>query len=490
MTKQIFFKDSGEWTRIQEAARNTVAQLFVQVAQFNWLEPYKIRNQYERRATAFFINEEGYLVTNAHVVNEATISWIHLPSFGKKSFFVEVVGFCPARDLALLRLKDEDCDFIRAELGAIPWIPLGDSDTVQRTDKILVLGYPLGQYRLKSSTGIMSGRESGGGRSLLQITAPINPGNSGGPLLNGEGQVVGIAISAIFPSQNVGYAIPINELRLILDDLHQTKFVRRGMLGIRFNFSTDEQAHFLGNPVPAGFYINRVFSQSLAQQAGLQEGDMLYEFNGFQVDAFGETVVAWTKDKISIHDLISRLKNNDDVDLLIYRDGEQKRIRFPFAVTDPYPIRAMFPDYESIEYEIIAGMVIMQLSDNHIPFLSEIVPYLIDYAKMENKVDPRLVITHILPGSQAHQVRSLSPGYIIHKLNGITVKTLDEFRSALQESVKSTFVTVKTLDNIFVVFSCAQVLKDEHRLSKDFFYPISSTVKKLMQEVSHEKKTA
>ena len=110
---------------------------------------------------------------------------------------------------------------------------------------MLVLGYPLGQYRVKSSTGVVSGWESGAGRSWIQITAPINPGNSGGPLVNDLGQVIGIAVSAVFPSQNVGYAIPINELKMILENLHTQGLVRRANLGLAFNFGSDALAKFL-----------------------------------------------------------------------------------------------------------------------------------------------------------------------------------------------------------------------------------------------------
>lgn len=490
MTERVVLMKEGSsgdnWARVQDSAQNAVVQLFVQVAQFNWLEPYKIRNQYERRGSGFFISDEGYLITTAHIINEATVMWIHVPSFGKKSFFVEVIGFCPERDLALLRLKEEDREFIRAKIGKIPWLPLGDSDMAQRTENVLVLGYPLGQYRLKSATGIISGRDSSYGQSLLQITAPVNPGNSGGPLLNMRGEVVGITIAMVFSAQNVGYAIPINNLKLILDDLYHKKLVRRGIIGLRFNYASDEHAKFLGNPIPSGFYINRVFKNSLAQQAGLQEGDMLYTFNGFNVDAYGDAGVPWSQDRISINDLIARLRVGDDVHLVIYRQGNRQDVRFTFTLTVPYPVREMYPDYENIEYEIIGGMVIMLLADNHIPLLIERVPYLIDFTRLENKVDSVLIVTHILPGSQVQQGRTLYAGCVLQYVNGMRVKTIEDFRIALQESVTSDFFTIKTADNIFVAFSLRKILKDEIRLSQDFVYQISPTVRILIKSVGME----
>lgn len=480
MMKRFFFKGGDDWSRMQDISQDAVVQVFAQVAQFNWLEPYKTQQQYERRGSGFFINEEGYLITNAHVINEAKRIWIHIPSFGRKTIFVDVVGFCPGRDLALLRVQSEGIALIRSKLGSIPWLPFGNSDLIQRTDKVLTLGYPLGQFKMKSGTGVVSGRESGSGRSLIQITAPINPGNSGGPLLNTNNEVIGITISAVFLAQNVGYAIPINELKLIVDDLYTTSFVRKASLGARFNFSRDAQAQFLNNPLPAGFYVNKVFAGSLFEKAGVKEGDMLYELNGFSLDAFGEAMVPWTRDKTSIHDLVSRLKIGDEVEIVIYRNGERKEIRFTFVLTEPYPIRRCYPDYEEISYEVIGGMVIMELADNHINLLSETVPFIINYTKAENKVDPVLVIAHILPGSQAQIVRSLIPGNLVREVNGIQVGTLQELRAALSHSIETKFLTLKTEDGIFVVMPFAEVLNDEQRLSKDFVYPISDTVQELI----------
>ena len=99
--------------------------------------------------------------------------------------------------------------YLEKTLGEIPYLPLGDSDTAYRSDRVLTLGYPLGQESLKSTTGVISGQE----RDMIQISAPINPGSSGGPLLNNKGEVIGICTSGINDAQNVNYIIPINETK-------------------------------------------------------------------------------------------------------------------------------------------------------------------------------------------------------------------------------------------------------------------------------------
>jgi len=478
----VFLKKRDDWSQLQKTVHNSVVQLFAQVAEFNWLEPYKVRREYERRGSGFFINDEGYLITNAHIVNEAKTMWIQIPGFGRKPLFADVVGFCPDRDLALLRVKEKDRTFIQSQIGTIPCLSLGDSDTVERTSKVLVLGYPLGQHRMKVATGVISGRESVAGRIFLQITAPVNPGNSGGPLLDNNGNVIGVAIAASSRAQNVGYAIPINELKLVLDDLYTIPFVRRTYLGARFNYSSDEQASFLGNPLPAGFYVNKVFRNSLFEDVGVQAGDMIYEFNGYHLDAYGDAKGPWSHDRVSIFDLVSRLKIGDEISLVIYRNGKRQEVRFTFTLINPYPIRRIYPEYEKAEYELFGGMVIMQLEENHLPSLIKLMPYLVKYNKIENKVDPILVISHIMPGSYAHQLRNLMPGFTISEINGTTVKTLAQLRDALSTSVQTGFVTLKTTDDVFVVFSLKKILEQESQLAKDFVYHISPTIQALMRK--------
>jgi serine protease Do len=460
-------------------------QVVAEIGEFNWLEPYKMRTQDEAWGTGFFINDQGYVITAAHVIEEAKRVWIHIPSLGRSNIHVDIISMCPDADIALLKVTKEDLDSIKKSLGRIPFLMIGDSDQLQRADPILVLGYPLGQMHLKSATGIVSGREFLENSSYIQITAPINPGNSGGPLLNNQGHVVGIAISIVATAQNVGYAIPVNKLTVIIEDMLKTRLLRKPLFGIFCNPGSSFQAQFLKNPAPGGVYIFKVLPKSLAEQAALQEGDMLYEFNGHKIDVFGDTSVPWSTDKISLGDLIGRLKVGDTVVLVIYRNGKRHDITFKFQQTPPYPIRAMFPDYELVEYEVIGGIVMMQLADNHLTLLPSV--DLVKYAKIENKTEPVLIITHILHGSKAQEMRSLFPGDVIKEVNGVRVKTLPELRAALQKSIETDALTVKTAQNVFVVLPFRKVLEDERRLAVDFAHSISQTVEDLLKIIEHGK---
>ena len=476
------FNKNGVWLKIEKMAQNSVVQVFAQVGKFNWTEPYKIGDQFENRGTGFFVNEYGYIVTNYHVIHEAKIVWIQLPALGREIIHAYVVGFCPDSDIAILAISKDGFKKIKAKLGNVPFMALGDSDTVRRTDSVMTLGYPLGHHFIKSTIGIVSGRASTGGISLIQITAPINPGNSGGPILSSFGTVIGIAVFSHVMAQNVGYAIPINELKNIFEDLQKERFFRKPYIGALFHNATNDLAKFLGNPEPAGFYVKKVLKETLMEKAGVESGDMLYMFNGHKIDAYGEAQVPWSSDRVLLTDLISRLSIGDLVSLVLYRKGEKKEVTFALEKPPVYPIRPIFPGYEEIDYEVIGGMVIMELRDNHLPILTKYNPDLIPYMKVEKKSEPVLVITHILPGSYTQQLRCLSEGQTITRVNGKEIKTLNDFRVALRPSIETDFLSIETGDKTFAVFEFAAILKEEKKLAVSFAYPLSVAMAKLIKE--------
>jgi len=483
------FDHNGIWLNIERLAQHAVVQVFSQIGKFNWIEPYKIAEQFENRATGFFVNEYGYIVTNYHVIDQAKGIWIQMPGLGRKIIKTELVGCCPESDIALLKVSKEGLDEIRQKLGKVPFLSLGNSDIVRRTETVMVLGYPLGHHLIKSTIGVVSGRASTGGISLLQITAPINPGSSGGPILTNFGSVAGIAVSTSLVAQNVGYAIPINELKTIFDDLQKQRLLRKPILGALFHNSTIEQTKFLGNPEPAGFYIQKILKDSLLEKAGVVSGDMLYMFNGSRIDSYGEAQVPWSSDRVTLRDLISRLSVGDLVSIVVYSKGEKKELNFTLEPPPVYPIRTMFPGYEQedIDYEVLGGMVIMQLTNNHLPLLWNSNSDLFRYLKVENKVDPVLVITHILPGSYAHQIRCLLPGFTIKSVNGGLVSTLNDFRAALRKSIDSDFLSLQMHNNTLAVFEFRAMLKDEETLAGSFAYPISSSISQLINRISNKK---
>ncbi len=463
---------SVTWLDVQKKVKDTVVQVFAQVAQFNWLEPYKTPNQLEGAGSGFFINEEGYLITNYHVVSQASSVKIQIPSFGREQFNVDIIGVCPDRDIALLKLTDKSFDLITEQLGKISYLTFGDSDAILRTQEVLALGYPLGQERLKSTLGVVSGRERAG---FIQITAPINPGSSGGPSLNAAGEVVGINFAGVIEAQNVGYVIPINEVKSAIQDLYKVKLLRKPIMGCLFTVATPEMVKYLGNPSGGGWYIAKVFDGTILESVGVQADDMLYEVNGYKLDLYGELSVPWSEDKISLLDFLNRFTVGDDIHLVIYRKGERKD--FQFKLDDRYlpPVRKIYPEYEQdeVDYEIIGGMVVMPLTLNHVAILAERISDFTRFIKPESHHEPAVIITHILPDSQAKKSRILTVGSILEEVNGEKIKTIEDFRDAVRSCKKGEFLTVRTQDKMFAALAVDNILEEEDKLVARYFYPKS-----------------
>ncbi len=430
------------------------------------------------------------MITNAHVINQARSVWIQIPSLGRRIIDVEVIGMTPDRDIALLRVKPEGLELIKSMLGGVPCLTLGDSDSVKRSDEVLALGYPLGQQSLKSTTGVISGRE----QHMIQMSAAINPGSSGGPLLNEGGEVVGINAAGITEAQNVGYAIPINDLKIVLPELYKTKLVRKPFLGILYNNASESLTEYLGNPQPGGCYIVEVVKGSTMYRAGVKPGDMLYAINGHQIDIYGDMSVPWNEDKISIVDYVSRMTAGEKVNLVVYRKGDRKEVELSFDLTELPPIRKVFPGYEEIDYEVFAGMVVMQLTLNHIHIMEKVVPGLTKFAEMKYQSEPALLITHIFANSQLYRTRTLTPGSTINEINGVKVATLAELREVLRTATSDKFLTIKASDNLMrasdnllVVLPWDKMLEEELLLARDYHYPISETVKMLLSAKMEQK---
>ena len=470
------------WIDVQRQVKNTVVKIVTDVAAFNWLEPYKTPAVGKSGGSGFFINGNGDIVTNYHVVTEAQFVQIEIPVLGAERLPVEIVGVAPERDLALLRLTPYAKGRIKKELGAIPYLQLGDSDKVLRGQNVLALGYPLGVQSLKSTQGIVSGRERVRmiKQSCIQTTAPLNPGNSGGPAINASGQVIGINFAGVSQAQNVGYIIPINDVKAAINDLHNYKLLRRPVLGCLLSPANDDMIKFLKNPQPGGFYVPRVFENMLLEKVGVQAGDMIYEINGFQVDRFGRARVPWNEDdKVSMLEILDRLEVGDKIDMVIYRNGERRVVDFVLEPRFIQPIRHIYPDFEEVDYETIAGLVVMELAQNHIPLLAENSHALLAYGQPDKQYESALAVTYVQPTSLSNKLRLVYPGMIITEINGEKVKTLKEFRSAVRKSRSTRYLTIKTQEQWFVVFSVDNIVADEDRLAMRYQFKKSNLISEI-----------
>lgn len=481
-----------EWQRIEQAAQNTVVQVWSQGSKKSWLEPYKAPTQHQAVGTAFFINSNGDLLTNFHVVDHANFVYILIPSGGKKPYEAKIKGVCPEQDVAVLELTDDSRTELRQLLNSIPYLSLGNSDELVKTEPIMALGYPLGSRYLKSTIGEIAGYEYIGGFSYIHMTAPINPGNSGGPLMNRFGEVVGINTAGITGSQNICYIIPINDVVGILGQLYDNPLYRKPRLDFRLNHATKEHIQSLNSPLPGGVFINKVLRGSSADAMGVKAGDLLYQLvwrgAAYDIDEYGDIRVDWRiSDKISLRELMIRFRLGDEIDLVIYRNGERLILSTILNELPKYPVRYIFPGFEpdEMDYEVLFGTVFMQLRQNHFFAFADskksqaetIKPKFEKY--LEDPSKEAVIITHIHNGSQLQMVQCFAPGDILDEINGKKVITLNELRSALLESVNTGFISMSTKEGFCTVLSLDKVLEEESKLSSEFGYPLTDLFKKL-----------
>jgi len=260
----------------------------------------------ESSGSGFVISPDGLVVTNYHVIENADQVKITVDGH---SYPAEIQGTDPATDLALLSIDAE---------RTLPYLALGDSDSLRPGDWIMVIGSPL-QLENSVSVGVVSAK----GRSInitrdsslenfIQTDAAINFGNSGGPLVDTAGRVVGIATAINYGAENIGFAVPIATLERILPQLRETGTVKRGYLGVTIATVDDRAAPGFGLKKPRGVYAQGVVTDGPADHAGLQHGDIIFQVDGHEV-----------ADTRTLIDYVSSLPPGKKVDLLVYRDGEE-----------------------------------------------------------------------------------------------------------------------------------------------------------------------
>jgi Do/DeqQ family serine protease len=257
------------------------------------------------------VNNDGYILTNHHVIDGADRVRVELVD--RRMFDAKVVGSDEASDLAVLKI----------DASNLPAVPLGDSEAVNVGDVVLALGNPLGVGQtvtmgIISAKGRATGLGDGSFEDFLQTDAPINSGNSGGALVNTRGELVGINSQILSPSGGnigIGFSIPVNMARSVMDALVRDGEVRRGRLGVTVQQVTSDIAEGLKLDSVAGALVNSVDANGPADRAGLQPGDVITAING-------KAVV----DSNELRNRIAHLGPDAKVQLTITRDGTSRNV--------------------------------------------------------------------------------------------------------------------------------------------------------------------
>lgn len=320
---------------ISDIAKN-VGQSVVSIdvsSQSNQMDIFGYQRSVSQRSagTGVILSKDGYILTNRHVIPENAQKVAVTLSDGTRLTDVDVVGRTTSSDtldIAFLKIKD-------AKNKELHPAKLGDSSKARVGDKVVAIGNALGQFQNTVTSGIISGfgrsvqagSESGGDseslQNLLQTDAAINQGNSGGPLVNINGEVIGINTAVAGNSaQNIGFAIPINDTQGLIKSVLNTGKLQRPYLGVRYVMLTDDYAYKFNLSVKRGAYIApsedgspSVIPDSPAEKAGIKEKDIITKVDSTKID-----------ESNSLVSLVSRKAVGETVELTIIRDGNEKTI--------------------------------------------------------------------------------------------------------------------------------------------------------------------
>ncbi len=316
-TRTVVTEESAVIDTVEKSSPSVVA-IGVTQRIFNPFTPNVLpRNQQSTIGTGFVVNaEKGVIVTNRHVVADTSLKYSVVTKDGKK-MDIEKIYRDPNLDLAIVQVNKGD-----VELKALD---LGDSGNLKSGQTVIAIGNALGRFDNTVTTGVVSGL----GRSitagdffsnetelldnLIQTDAAINPGNSGGPLLNSAAQVVGVNVATTEGAQNIGFAIPINSVKSIVEEFIQNGKISRAYLGVSYRLITQDLAKL--NDVPQGAYIQQILENSPASKAGLQTADIITKIDGQSIDS-----------ETKLSEIIQTKKPGNIVSIEVWTDGNTKTI--------------------------------------------------------------------------------------------------------------------------------------------------------------------
>jgi serine protease Do len=293
------------------------------------------------------VSGDGYIITNNHVVEKA--EEIRVTLYDKRSFRGKVVGADPKTDIAVLKISAD-------KLPTIPW---GDSDKLQVGEFVLAIGNTFGLSHTVTM-GIISavGRANVGiadYEDFIQTDAAINPGNSGGPLVNIKGELIGIN-TAIFSRsggyQGIGFAVPSNMSRLVLEQLMKQGKIVRGWLGVTIQDITPELSQKFGLKDSKGALVGDISKGSPAEKAGIMRGDVILEFNGKEIKSVG-----------SLRNLVAQSKVGSQAKLRILRNGKEYELSVLIAELPREVAGApLEPSQEDVQRNAFSGVTVMDMT--------------------------------------------------------------------------------------------------------------------------------
>lgn len=359
------------------------------------------------------VSPEGLILTNAHVVKDA--EEIKVTVSDKRSFDAKVIGIDPESDIAVVKI----------DANGLPTAKLGDSSKLEVGEIVFAIGNPFGLNRTVTS-GIVSatGRTNVGiidYEDFIQTDAAINPGNSGGPLVNIDGEVVGINTAIASRSggyQGIGFAIPSSSAKLIMDDLVKDGKVKRGLLGVNIQDMNEALAKSFGRKDSEGALVSQVVEGSPADKAGVKAGDIILQFN--------DNVV---KGAAHLKNLVGKEKPGASANLKIFRDNKPVEIPVKIAERTQKALASSAPGEAQAE------------TSNDLSIQIEKVPASVA-SKMGLKDGEGLLVKDVTSDGAGAKI-GLRSGDVILEIDAVVVSDTDEFKKAVTAAKKNKVIRLK-----------------------------------------------
>ncbi len=360
---------------------------------FDFFEPFRRDVREESLGTGVIINKNGYVLTNEHVILPAATK-IRIMLSDNQEFEGELIGSSARFDLAVIKIEGEK---------KLPFLEPADSDDLMIGETVIAIGNPYGLSHTVT-TGVISALkrsvEVGEGRvyrDFIQTDASINPGNSGGPLLNIQGELIGVNSAIYKEAQGIGFAIPINKAKRVLDDLISFGKVLPVWFGLYVQDINRSLARSFGLPSLEGVLVSEVMENAPADKSGVKRGDVILEIAGTKVLSASH-----------YRELICEFTVGDPVNLTLWRDSK---------VIETIMEGVAIPEDRAEEITRSRfGVAAANVNRRNI-------------RRYGLAVDYGVVITHVEPGSPAAK-KGLAPGDVITKVNDAYVENMEQFKSA------------------------------------------------------------
>jgi len=347
--------------------------------------------------SGFIIDGGGFVVTNNHVIEDADQIKVKLKD--EREFNAKIIGRDPNTDIALLKIESDE---------NFATVKLGDSDALQVGQWVVAIGSPFGLEQTVTA-GIVSakGRVIGSGPydDFIQTDASINPGNSGGPLLNMQGEVVGINTAIVASGQGIGFAIPINLARDIIVALKDEGEVTRGWLGVAIQDLSTEMAEYYNIEGKKGVFVADVFEGDPADKAGIQPKDIILAVNGEKITTSRQ-----------LTSIIAKIAVNDSAKIKILRDGKEKTVKVKIAKR---PEERLAERGQSPEQTEEFGIRV-----------SDLTPEITQRFNIDETTG--VVVTQVASGSKGDGA-DVRVGDVIKEINRQPVKDAAEYKSLLRQ---------------------------------------------------------